>query len=82
MLIWAVLKVLGAAAEAGMKYEKLLSLGNIIRDQCVSIATTLDHCHVPGRTEHAQLDENTIEVGTGPHNEPVSLRTISLDIYL
>lgn len=43
-----------------------------MKDQLVSIAATLDHCHVPGRTEHANLDATTIEIGTGPHNEPVS----------
>lgn len=66
-------KVLGAAAESGMSFEKVLKLGNALKDQLVSIATTLDHCHVPGRAEHSPLDESTIEIGTGPHNEPVSL---------
>lgn len=47
-----------------------MTFGNALKDQLVSIATTLDHCHVPGRAEHAQLDETTIEIGTGPHNEP------------
>lgn len=67
-----VLKVLGAAAGKGFPFEEILSLGNALKDQIVSIATTLDHCHVPGRTEHQQLDDSTIEIGTGPHNEPVS----------
>jgi dihydroxyacetone kinase len=67
-----VLKVLGAAAAKGTAFEELLSLGNALNDQIVSIATTLDHCHVPGRAEHQQLDDSTIEIGTGPHNEPVS----------
>jgi dihydroxyacetone kinase len=67
-----VLKVLGAAAANGVPFEELLSLGNALNGQIVSIATTLDHCHVPGRAEHQQLDDSTIEIGTGPHNEPVS----------
>nr|EAQ71491.1 hypothetical protein MGCH7_ch7g898 [Pyricularia oryzae 70-15] len=36
----------------------------------VSIAATLDHCHVPGRAEHGMLDPDEVEIGTGPHNEP------------
>lgn len=64
-------KVLGAAAESGMSFEDVLSLGNALKDQLASIAATLDHCHVPGRTEHMQLDSTSIEIGTGPHNEPV-----------
>lgn len=47
-----------------------MTLGEALNAQLVSIATTLDHCHVPGRADHAQLDESTIEIGTGPHNEP------------
>jgi dihydroxyacetone kinase len=47
-----------------------MSLGQALNDNLVSIATTLDHCHVPGRADHAQLDEKSIEIGTGPHNEP------------
>jgi dihydroxyacetone kinase len=68
----AVLKVLGAAAAKHRPFEEILSLGNSLKDHIVSIATTLDHCHVPGRDEHQQLNESTIEIGTGPHNEPVS----------
>lgn len=47
-----------------------MKLGEVLNSNIVSIATTLDHCHVPGRADHAQLDEFTIEIGTGPHNEP------------
>ncbi|KAH8812859.1 Dak1 domain-containing protein, partial [Xylogone sp. PMI_703] len=65
-----VCKVLGAAAEAGLSFEEVLDLGNALKDQLASIAATLDHCHVPGRTEHFQLDSTVIEIGTGPHNEP------------
>lgn len=69
-----VLKVLGAAVESGMSFDGCMSLGNALKDQLVSIATTLDHCHVPGRAETGwgQLESTTIEIGTGPHNEPVS----------
>lgn len=65
-----VLKFLGAAAAQGLSLDELYDLGTAINAQIVSIAATLDHCHVPGRTEHGALDEDVIEIGTGPHNEP------------
>ena len=49
-----------------------MALGQASCSAIVSIASTLDHCHVPGRTEHAMLASDEIELGTGPHNEPVS----------
>uniref|UniRef100_A0A0B7KNF8 DhaK domain-containing protein n=1 Tax=Bionectria ochroleuca TaxID=29856 RepID=A0A0B7KNF8_BIOOC len=49
-------------------------LGVAFSQQIVSIAATLDHCHVPGRTEHATLKEDEVELGTGPHNEPGFLK--------
>lgn len=67
----AALKILCAAAAAGHSYDECLSLGKAVVGQSVSIAATLDHCHVPGRTEAFQLADNEIELGTGPHNEPV-----------
>lgn len=69
--ILPVLKVLGAAAAADESFDDCLSVGKAVVEQIVSVASTLDHCHVPCRTEHAMLDENEIEIGTGPHNEPV-----------
>lgn len=68
----AVLKVMGGAAGTGASLDDVYNLGVAFSQQIVSIAATLDHCHVPGRAEHAQLKDNEIELGTGPHNEPVS----------
>jgi dihydroxyacetone kinase len=65
-----VLKILGAAAAEGASLDELYDLGTAVNGQIVSIAATLDHCHVPGRTEHGALNENEVEIGTGPHNEP------------
>ncbi|KAK3318912.1 Dak1 domain-containing protein [Apodospora peruviana] len=65
-----VLKILGAAAAQGASVDELYDLGIAITAQVVSIAATLDHCHVPGRTEHGALGEDEVEIGTGPHNEP------------
>lgn len=65
-----VLKVMGGAAGAGGSLDDVYDLGVAFSQQIVSIAATLDHCHVPGRTEHARLRDDEIEIGTGPHNEP------------
>ena len=65
-----VLKILGAASSAGASLDDLYDLGQAVIDQIVSIAVTLDHCHVPGRTEHGFLEGDVLEIGTGPHNEP------------
>lgn len=65
-----VLKVMGGAAGAGESLDDVYDLGVAFSDQIVTIAATLDHCHVPGRTEHGTLQSDEIELGTGPHNEP------------
>ena len=65
-----VLKILGAAGAQGASLDELYDLGTAITGQIVSIAATLDHCHVPGRTEHNALNDDEVEIGTGPHNEP------------
>lgn len=65
-----VLKIMGGAAGQGASLDDVYDLGVAFSQQIVSIAATLDHCHVPGRTEHAHLEPDVIEIGTGPHNEP------------
>ncbi|KAG5918199.1 hypothetical protein E4U42_006953, partial [Claviceps africana] len=65
-----VLKVMGGAAGAGASLDDVYRLGVAFSQQIVSIAATLDHCHVPGRAEHAVLPDDQVEIGTGPHNEP------------
>jgi len=74
-----VLKALGAAAAAGESFDDCVALGKSVIAQIVSIATTLDHCHVPGREEHATLNGDEVEIGTGPHNEPVGNDTQTKD---
>lgn len=66
----AVLKVMGGAAGQGASLDDVYDLGVAFSQQIVSMAATLDHCHVPGRAEHAVLGDDEIEIGTGPHNEP------------
>ncbi|KAK6859227.1 hypothetical protein PG995_005080 [Apiospora arundinis] len=67
-----VLKVMGGAAGSGASLDEVYDLGVAFSDQIVSIAATLDHCHVPGRsaTEHGLFAGDEMEIGTGPHNEP------------
>ncbi|KAL7623502.1 hypothetical protein AAE478_007185 [Parahypoxylon ruwenzoriense] len=65
-----VLKVMGGAAGAGGSLDQVYDLGVAFSQQIVSIAATLDHCHVPGRAEHGTLASDEVEIGTGPHNEP------------
>ncbi|KAK9791644.1 putative Dak1 domain-containing protein [Seiridium cardinale] len=65
-----VLKVMGGAAGAGASLDDVYDLGVAFSQQIVSIAATLDHCHVPGRREHGMLESDEVELGTGPHNEP------------
>ncbi|EON97552.1 putative dihydroxyacetone kinase protein [Phaeoacremonium minimum UCRPA7] len=65
-----VLKVMGGASGAGGSLDEVYDLGVAFSEQIVSIAATLDHCHVPGRTEHGILEADEVELGTGPHNEP------------
>lgn len=65
-----VLKIMGGAAGQGASLDDVYDLGVAFSQQIVSIAATLDHCHVPGRAEHAMLGEDEVELGTGPHNEP------------
>lgn len=65
-----VLKVMGGAAGQGGSLDDVYDLGVAFSQQIVSIAATLDHCHVPGRAEHATLGDDEVEIGTGPHNEP------------
>jgi len=48
-------------------------LGAGVTSAIASIACTLGHCHVPGRSEHSIIPGDTVEIGLGLHNEPVSL---------
>ncbi|KAH8659782.1 Dak1 domain-containing protein [Xylariales sp. PMI_506] len=78
-----VLKVMGGVAGAGASLDEVYDLGLAVSQQIVSIAATLDHCHVPGRRSAAAGDKeededygsaalasDEVEIGTGPHNEP------------
>lgn len=67
-------KILGAASEKGLGVKQLAELGRTLIDNTVTIGTSLDHCHVPGRPkgdeERGALAEDACELGMGIHNEP------------
>ena len=63
------MKILTAAAANGFDFDRCLSLGQAVNDATVSIGSSLDHCHVPGR-QHQSLPADACTVGAGIHNEP------------
>ena len=65
------MKVLGAAAAKDYSFDQCVKIGQALNEQLVSIGSTLDHCHVPGRQNHDQTPDDVVVVGAGIHNEPV-----------
>ncbi|EFQ91351.1 hypothetical protein CFE70_002873 [Pyrenophora teres f. teres 0-1] len=71
-----VIKLIGAASQKGWAFERCRKIGELGNSQLVTIGTSLDHCHVPGREAFESVPDNACVVGMGIHNEP-GLRTIS-----
>jgi dihydroxyacetone kinase len=71
------MKILGAAAAREYSFERCVEIGKAVNEQLVSIGSTLDHCHVPGRQNHEEIGDDVCVVGAGIHNEPVSLFELS-----
>ena len=65
-----VLKLCGAAAEAGYEFEKVIEMGKSVNNNATTIGSSLDHCHIPGREHHRAIPENAYVLGMGIHNEP------------
>ena len=65
------MKILGAAAAKDYSFEKCIEIGGALNEQLVTIGSTLDHCHVPGRQNHDKTPADVVVVGAGIHNEPV-----------
>lgn len=65
-----VLKLCGAAAEAGYEFEKCLELGTAVNANAVTVGSSLDHCHIPGREHHRSIPQDAYVLGMGIHNEP------------
>lgn len=68
-----VAKALGAAAEKGWDVKSLGNLGRSMVKNFVTVGSSLDHCHVPGRAtsdeERGALGPKAVEIGMGIHNE-------------
>ncbi|KAF2800242.1 dihydroxyacetone kinase-like protein [Melanomma pulvis-pyrius CBS 109.77] len=71
-----VIKLTGAASAKNWTFEKVKKLGDLGNSQLVTIGTSLDHCHVPGREAFEQVADDSCVLGMGIHNEP-GLKTIS-----
>ncbi|EPE07023.1 dihydroxyacetone kinase [Ophiostoma piceae UAMH 11346] len=78
-----VLKAIGGCAgtASNATLDNVYNLGVAVSKQIVSMAATLEHCHVPGRGDDEEINGDgkvgeKIEIGTGPHNEP-GYRTLS-----
>lgn len=68
----AVLKLCGAAAEEDYDFDTCFAIGESVNGHCVTIGSSLDYCHIPGRMHHESLPANTLSVAQGIHNEAVS----------
>ncbi|KAJ5636074.1 Dihydroxyacetone kinase 1 [Penicillium longicatenatum] len=72
-----ILKLVGALAEAGGSLDEVYGLAQHVNNNLVSIGTSLEHVHIPGRRVPEGLDTiapGDAEVGMGIHNEPGSHR--------
>ena len=67
-------KLLGAGSEQGMDVETLGKFGNAFVENSVTVGSSFDHCHVPGRPtdpeERGAMRQGAVEIGMGIHNEP------------
>ncbi|KAL2851492.1 Dak1 domain-containing protein [Aspergillus pseudoustus] len=70
-----ILKIVGALAEAGGSLEEVYKTAQLANDNLVSVGSSLEHVHVPGRdVSEDSVPEGEVEVGMGIHNEPGSHR--------
>lgn len=61
---------MGAASEADMDFQPMVTLGRSMAANTASVCMALEHCHVPGRSgEWAQIGAGRCEIGLGLHNE-------------
>ena len=65
-----VLKLCGSAAEDGYDFEKCMKIGTAVNANAVTVGSSLDHCHIPGREHHRSIPEDAYVLGMGIHNEP------------
>ena len=71
-----VAKVCGALAEVGGNLEECIRVGDLVKENVVSLGASLSRVHVPGRPfeeasdEEKRLGPGLVEIGMGIHNEP------------
>lgn len=65
-----VLKLCGSAAEAGYGFDECMKIGSSVNANAVTVGSSLDHCHIPGREHHRSIPQDTYVLGMGIHNEP------------
>ncbi|RMY86215.1 hypothetical protein D0862_10978 [Hortaea werneckii] len=65
-----VLKLCGSASQQGYDFESCYKIGQSVNDNAVTVGSSLDHCHIPGRAHHRSVPEDTYVLGMGIHNEP------------
>lgn len=68
-----MLKIICALAEAGGSLKEVYNLAKQVADNLVSVGSSMEHVHVPGREIPAADSEemvpnDEIEVGMGIHN--------------
>lgn len=65
-----VLKLCGSAAEMGFDYDTCMKIGLSVNANAVTVGSSLDHCHIPGREHHRSVPQDAYVLGMGIHNEP------------
>ena len=71
-----VVKVCGALAEMGGDLNECVRVGDLVKENVVSLGASLNRVHVPGRPfaeasdEEERLGPGLVEIGMGIHNEP------------
>ena len=65
-----VLKLCGSASHEGYSFEDCYKIGQSVNDNAVTVGSSLDHCHIPGRAHHRSVPEDAYVLGMGIHNEP------------
>jgi dihydroxyacetone kinase len=63
------LKLCGSASDAGYDFDTCFNIGQAVNDNCVTVGSSLDHCHIPGREHHRHIPDSAIVLGMGIHNE-------------
>lgn len=71
-----VIKVAGAAADAGLPFEEVLRISEKARDNISSIGVCISPCTLPGNEKPTfTLGDDELEFGMGLHGEPGVERT-------